>query len=169
MPEFSLATTWRIPASPETVWSCLIHTETWPSWWKYVIAVDEISAGEPNGLNNVRHYVWRTALPYRLAMDLRVTELKPRQSIAVEVSGDLRGKGLCRLACQTAPTETQVRFHWHVRTCKPWMDWFGDLSRPVFIWNHGKVMESGEQGLLRRLTETTKKLAEREAKSRQGG
>lgn len=131
--------------------------------------VDEISAGEPNGLNNIRHYVWRTALPYRLAMNLRVIELKPRRSIAVEVSGDLRGKGVCRFACRTAPIETEVCFYWHVHTCKPWMDWFGDLSRPVFIWNHGKVMKSGEQGLIRRLTDTAQKPAEREAKFRQDG
>lgn len=119
MPEFFLTTTWRIPASLEAVWSCLIHTENWPSWWKYVAGVDEISAGEPNGLNNIRHYVWRTALPYLLAMNLRVIELKPRRSIAVKVSGDLRGKGVCRFACRTAPIETEVCFYWHVHTCKP--------------------------------------------------
>lgn len=155
MPEFSLTTIWQIPASIESVWSCLIHTEAWPSWWKYVIAVDEISAGDPTGLNNVRHYVWRTALPYRLAIDLRVTELQSCNLVAVEVCGDLRGKGVCQFSSHTASAETEVRFHWHVHTCKPWMNWFGDLIRPIFIWNHGKVMKSGEEGLIRRLTGTT--------------
>jgi hypothetical protein len=153
MPEFSLTTTWRIPASLESVWSCLIHTETWPSWWNYVIAVDEIAAGDLTGLNNVRHYVWRTALPYRLVLNLRVTELQPRQLVVVEVSGDLIGRGICQLSSQSDRVETEVRFSWDVSTCKPWMNWFGELGRPIFVWNHGKVMKSGEEGLTRCLAD----------------
>jgi uncharacterized protein YndB with AHSA1/START domain len=153
MPEFSLTTTWRIPASLESVWSCLIHTEAWPLWWKYVYAVNETAAGDSSGRNNVRHYAWRTALPYRLMLNLKVTEIQPQQRVVVEVSGDLKGEGICQLSYQTIPMRTEVRFYWHVHTCKPWMNRFAVLGRPIFIWNHTCVMKQGEQGLIRHLAD----------------
>jgi hypothetical protein len=29
------------------------------------------------------------------------------------------------------------------------MNWFTTLTRPVFAWNHARVMRLGEQGLIR--------------------
>lgn len=151
MPKFSLTTTWLIPAPIEAVWSCLIDTETWPTWWKYVEAVEETTSGEASGLNNIRKYHWRTCLPYYLILDLRVTCIQPKYLVSVEVSGDLRGDGCCRLSFQPGKSQTQVVFYWNVQTCKPWMNWFPRLTRPIFIWNHERVMKQGEQDLIRHL------------------
>ncbi|MGR9086276.1 MAG: SRPBCC family protein [Gammaproteobacteria bacterium] len=146
MTEFSLTSIWQIPAPVETVWSCLIDTEAWPLWWSYVDTVTEIDAGEPSGLGNIRQYLWRTCLPYCLRLRLRVTEIRFKRTIAVEVSGDLRGDGRCQLK-SLADNRTQVVFYWHVNTCIPWMAWFSTLTRPVFEWNHANVMKQGERGL----------------------
>jgi hypothetical protein len=91
MPQFSLTTTWLIPAPVEAVWSCLIDTQTWPSWWKYVVAVEEMAAGHSSGINNIRRYYWRTCLPYSLMLTLRVTQIQAHQLVVVEVKGDLQG------------------------------------------------------------------------------
>jgi len=149
MPQFSLTTTWLIPAPVEAVWSCLIDTQTWPSWWKYVVAVEEMAAGDSSGIDNIRRYCWRTCLPYSLMLNIRVTQIQPNHLVVVEVKGDLHGNGNCRLSSLPDADHTRVEFDWNVQTCKPWMNWFTTLTRQVFIWNHARVMKHGEQGLIR--------------------
>jgi hypothetical protein len=150
MSQFSLTSFWLIPEPIEKVWLCLLDTKSWPVWWKYVASVEEIERGNLLGLNNTRNYLWRTYLPYRLSLNLRVTQLQARYFVAVEVSGDLQGSGCCRLSSLDATT-TQIEFNWDVSTCKPWMNYLTRLTRPIFIWNHAKVMRNGEQRLIRYL------------------
>ena len=152
MSEFCLTTTWSIPAPVDAVWACLVDTETWPFWWKYVVAVEQTAAGDSSGINNTRQYNWCTCLPYHLLLTLRVTEIQPSNFVVVEVAGDLQGSGRCQLAYQLATNQTQVVFEWHVKTCKPWMNWFSVLTRPIFAWNHARVMKQGEQDLIRYLS-----------------
>lgn len=151
MSQFSLTTLWTIPAPIEKVWLCLLDTENWTNWWQYVDRVEETHKGETSGLNNTRRYLWRTCLPYSLLLNLRVTELRASEFIRVEVSGDLQGHGCCRLFV-LSPNLTQIEFNWNVCTCKPWMNRWTWLTRPVFIWNHAKVMRNGEQSLIRYLS-----------------
>jgi hypothetical protein len=152
MPKFYLTTIWLIPAPVKTVWSCLVDTETWPSWWKYVVAVEQTAEGDSSGVNNVRQYYWRTCLPYSLMLNLRVTQIQPYRLIGVEVTGDLQGDGSCQLTSVVSTAQTEVEFKWHVYTCKPWMNWFTALTSPIFAWNHARVMKRGEQSLIQHLT-----------------
>jgi hypothetical protein len=148
MSQFSLPSTWLIPAPVDAVWPCLIDTRTWPSWWKYVDEVEETSAGDSSGIGNIRKYYWRTCLPYSLILDMRVTQIEAPQLVIVEVDGDLKGNGRCRLSSLPCMDNTRVEFFWEVQTCKSWMNWLPILTRPVFAWNHAQVMKNGEQGLI---------------------
>ena len=150
MTDFSLFTTWHIPAPIESVWPCLVHTETWPSWWKYVKSVEEMESGAPTGVFNKRRFRWRTRLPYHLNLDLTVTQIIPYRRITVAVQGDLSGTGRCRVSADSE--RTTVEFHWQVKTCKPWMDRISLISRPLFEWNHTQVMKQGELSLVKYLS-----------------
>ena len=151
MPEFSLDTVWKIPAPLDRVWACLIDTASWPVWWPYVAAVEELAANDRSGIDDSRRYQWLTCLPYKLSLDIRLTRYEPCCLIDVEVSGDLKGYGSCRLAAEPSTSITVVCFKWNVRTCKPWMKRLSPLLRPVFIWNHNRVMQQGETGLIKYL------------------
>lgn len=151
-PEFSLTTTWSIPASIELVWLCLVDTEKWPLWWEYVASVQELASGNPTGIDNVRQYYWRTCLPYGLLINLRAVEVYPYRRLAVAVTGDLQGNGSCNVAWDAETGHTKVEFLWRVQTCKHWMNWFAILTKPIFTWNHNQVMKRGEQGLIRYLS-----------------
>lgn len=151
MTDFSLTTRWLIPAPVDQVWSCLIATEHWPSWWRYVARVEETAEGNASGEGNVRRYLWRTCLPYDLAIELRVIKMRPYRSVAVEVAGDLIGSGSCSIAYQENEAATELIFVWNVSLAKPWMQRMAKVARPLFVWNHGRVMKSGEQGLIRHL------------------
>lgn len=150
--DFHLTSTWSIPASVETVWERLVDTETWPSWWTYVVSVEQIAGGDVSGINNSRHYHWRTCLPYHLLLTIQVTEIQPFHHINVDVTGDLQGTGCCQLSFDPIIKLTQVKFRWQVKTCKPWMNKLAFLSRPVFTWNHDRVMKCGEESLIRSLS-----------------
>lgn len=152
-PEFSLTTTWSIPACLELVWLYLVDTEKWPLWWEYVVFVKEIAPGNPTtGINNVRQYYWHTCLPYTLLLNLRVVEVVPYRRLVVDVSGDLKGEGTCNVAWDPLTERTKIEFIWCVQSCKHWMNWFTIFAKPIFTWNHNQVMRQGEQGLIRRLS-----------------
>lgn len=150
MTDFSLKTIWNIPAPIEPVWHCLTRTESWPDWWPYVESVSELERGSPQGLFNKRSYRWHTCLPYSLSVEMTVVQIIPHESITVSVAGDLTGTGHCKLSVDSECT--RVEFDWRVQTGKPWMNWFSALTRPVFEWNHGRVMKQGERGLIEHLS-----------------
>lgn len=152
--DFSLVTRWLIPAPVDRVWNCLVATENWPSWWEYVDLVEETEAGNSSGIGNVRRYLWRTCLPYDLAINLRVTGVRPYESVMVEVTGDLIGSGSCSIAYQKNEAATELTFIWSVSLVTPWMKLLASVARPLLVWNHEKVMKSGEQGLIRYLTQS---------------
>ncbi|MEC4746942.1 polyketide cyclase / dehydrase and lipid transport [Methylomicrobium sp. Wu6] len=150
--DFSLTTRWLIPAPVEQVWCCLIATERWPSWWRYVARVEETAAGNAtSGVDNVRRYLWRTCLPYDLAIDLRVTKMRTYHYLAVQVTGDLIGSGNCSMTYRENEAATELIFVWNVSLVKAWMKLVAGVARPLFVWNHSRVMKSGEQGLIRHL------------------
>ena len=42
-------------------------------------------------------------------------------------------------------------YEWNVSTGKPWMKAMAPLARPLFAWNHDRVMRWGGEGLAREL------------------
>jgi len=148
---FSLETVWRIPARPDLVWLYLADSEKWPQWWSYVESVEEITAGERSGIGNIRNYHWSTCLPYSLFLTMESIEIIPYRRLAVEVKGDLQGTGFCELRSNKLCQLTQVTFFWDVEVCKPWLKLLAIIAKPVFIWNHNRVMKQGERGLIRRI------------------
>lgn len=149
--QFSLETLWRIPARIDLVWLYLADSEKWPQWWPYVESVTELSPGDQTGKGNVRLYRWSTCLPYSLSLTMKAVEISPFRRLAVEVDGDLHGQGCCELTWLQSSGSTHVQFYWNVRACKPWLNYLALIAKPVFIWNHNRVMQQGEQGLIRQI------------------
>jgi len=44
-----------------------------------------------------------------------------------------------------------VIYDWRVRTTKRWMNLASPIARPIFKWNHDRVMRWGGEGLARHL------------------
>jgi len=131
------------------VWAAIEDAETWPQWWPYVADVTLLVPGGARGLGSVRRLRWRTALPYTLSFDARVVSLEAPFALDAQASGDLDGVGRWRLS--RAGAFTLVRYHWEVSATRPWMRRMTPWVRPLFEWNHERVMRAGEHGLARRL------------------
>jgi hypothetical protein len=149
MAEFSLVTVWELAAPIDAVWDAIYHAERWPSWWRYVERVLEISPGASSGVGAVRRFTWRTRLPYRITFDTRATLVEPPFALDGSALGELNGVGRWRLSRRGGTTV--VRYQWDVRATKPWMVLFAPLARPVFEWNHNGVMRAGGEGLAQHL------------------
>ncbi len=147
--QFHLISDWTFDAAVEPVWRALMAPEEWPAWWRAVARVERLAPGDATGVGAVRRIAWRTALPYMLTFSMRVTRVEPMTLIEGRAEGELAGIGRWTLTPQGA--RTHVRYDWIVNVTKPWMRLAAPLLRPVFAWNHGKVMRWGYEGLSRKL------------------
>ncbi len=142
---FSLTTTWRVDAPIQQVWEAIREVSKWPHWWPYVDSVTTVTEGDATGLGAVHRFTWKSALPYRLNFSTRITQIQAPFAIDGEASGDLSGWGRWRLF-RTGGL-TLVRYQWDVMPTKPWMRKVAPYTRPIFEWNHARVMRAGELGL----------------------
>ena len=149
MPDYAFITQWWFDAPIERVWDAIRDSEKWPEWWRSVVSVQKIRAGDADGVGDVRRYTWRGRLPYRLTFDMTTTRVEAPSRIEGAASGELEGRGLWRLAADN--DGTSVRYDWNVRATKRWMRLLAPIARPIFAWNHDAVMADGERGLRRLL------------------
>jgi hypothetical protein len=64
-------------------------------------------------------------------------------------TGELAGTGSWRLYEDDG--STAVLFEWRVQTTRRWMNLLAPFARPLFRWNHDRLMRAGGRGLARRL------------------
>jgi len=148
---YHFVTEWTFKAPIEAVWAELSRPDAWPSWWRGVVAVELIEAGDTEGLGAYRRMIWRSVLPYRLRFNMRTVHLERPRAIEGRADGELCGVG--RWSLTPTPEGTAVRYDWTVEATKPWMRWLSPVARPVFAWNHDVIMRWGLEGLRRRLSE----------------
>jgi hypothetical protein len=149
MAEYHFVSFWRIQAPIERVWEEIVHAERWPSWWKYVVDVEELEPGAADGIGKRQRLLFRTRLPYRLGFDVRVTRVEAPSMLEAEATGELEGTG--RWTLTTSDGGTLVRYNWDIRTTRWWMNLLAPVARPAFTWNHDELMREGGESLARRL------------------
>jgi uncharacterized protein YndB with AHSA1/START domain len=93
MTDYHFVSTWRLQAPIEQAWEEIVHTERWPSWWKYVARVDQLNPGDATGLGRRQHLVFTTRLPYRLGFDIQVRRIQPPTTLEADATGELEGVG----------------------------------------------------------------------------
>ena len=149
MSHYQFTTRWRLTAPVSAVWKTLIEVERWPQWWRGVLSVQQLRAGDSEGLGAIYRQVWRSRLPYRLAFEVETVRVERERLIEGRARGELDGHGMWRLNAQEQATV--VCYEWSVGTTRPWMNLLGPIARPVFAWNHHVVMGWGARGMARRL------------------
>ena len=106
----------------EAVWQAVYQSKHWPTWWHYVVRVQELERGENGGVGNVRLYTWRTRLLYQLSFDVRTTRIARLALLEGEVCGQFEGCGRWRLYLQDGITA--VRYNWEVNVQQSWLRFF---------------------------------------------
>lgn len=136
---YHLVTDIRLSTNPERVWEALTRSDSSPSWWRWLREVEVMDEGDERGVGaRFRHQVG-TPLLYRVSYEGEVTRVVEPSLAEFEASGDFVGTGQFRLR----PTEdggTDLAFTWLVATPTLWMSLLGWVARPVFVWNHHRLM-----------------------------
>ena len=149
MREYAFLTAWRVAAPRNAVFEVIHASELWPEWWDGVESVVKVEDGDAEGRGSLGRYVWRSAMRYRLAFEMRITHVdRPRRMEGAAV-GELTGTGSWRL--YEDEDATVVLFEWRVHTTRWWMNALAPIARPAFKWNHDRLMHAGGRGLARRL------------------
>ncbi len=151
MSDYQFVTIWQFQAPLERVWQEINAMSRWPAWWPYVANVDLLQRGDANELGSIRRITWKTALPYTLTFDSELTHETYLQRMEGRAFGELEGKGIWTFSEENGITT--VRYDWQVSTTKVWMKLLAPIARPIFEWNHDKLMKAGYKGLNKRLTE----------------
>jgi hypothetical protein len=148
--QLDLLSEWRLAAPADSVWDGLRDVAAWPAWWPCVASVEILEPGDADGVGARHRIAWTTALPYRLAFETRLTQVRALQRIEIAATGEIEGVGSWTL--EPGPGFCLARYRWQVALRRPWMRLLGPVLRPVFAWNHGQVMERGRRGLERHLS-----------------
>ena len=151
MPKYyEFVTIWRFDAPIEKVWDAIKQSENWSDWWKGVIKVVELKAGDADGIGKIIRSTWRSALPYTLEFDSEVVRIEELKLIEARAFGELEGIGLWTLTAENENLTT-VRYDWKVKTTKAWMNYLAPIAKPFFRWNHDTIMNWGGNGLAKKL------------------
>jgi hypothetical protein len=149
MADYAFLTAWRVAAPRAAVFEVLHASERWPEWWDGLERVVKLEEGDAEGCVSLGRYTWRSFMRYRLEFDMRITDVDRPRRMTGSAVGELAGTGSWWLYDDDGGTT--VLFEWQVRTTRPWMNVFAPVARPVFRWNHDRLMRAGGRGLARRL------------------
>lgn len=150
--DFVLVSNWTLAAPIDAVWDALKHPVEWPRWWPFVRAVDELDAGDADGVGARYRFHWSSRLPYSIRLLTTVTAVERPHCIVARAEGDLRGTGIWKLDRDAGAT--RVEYTWSVDLDRAWMRTLLPVLRPAFAWNHNAVMDAGERGLATHLAST---------------
>jgi uncharacterized protein YndB with AHSA1/START domain len=149
MADYAFVSLWQLAAPIDRVWEVVTRPAEYPEWFPYVTEAETVRPGDDAGVGSVTRSRWRTALPYGLVFETCTTRAERPHVLEVEATGDLEGTGRWELSEEAGITT--VRYFWTVRTTKGWMNLTAPLARPAFGWNHAVLMQTGGEGLARRL------------------
>jgi hypothetical protein len=147
--EYKFITEWRIDAPLTEVCDAISHCLDWPAWWKGVEKVEKLASGDADGIGSVHRFTWKGRIPYRFTFDIRMTRFVPLTLLEGQANGEVIGTG--RWGFSREDNATVVRYQWHVRTNRLWMNLIAPIASPVFRWNHHQVMRQSAEGMARLL------------------
>lgn len=149
MARYHFVTSFDVAASRQRAWEVLSDLSTWPSWWRWLEGMQQLAAGDADGVGASYRCSFRTALPYTLTFDAEVVAATPPARIEIRASGELTGAGVWELL--EARGGCRLRYTWVVATTKAWMNLLAPLARPAFAWNHDVLMRDFAAGFASQL------------------
>jgi hypothetical protein len=141
---------WRVMATPDQTWEILADYDEWPAWWGAVRSVELLDSGDSRGIGSVLRQRWRARLPIPLTVDLTMEQIARPSILAGRAGGDMLGT--CTWELHAVADATLLRFAIDVTPARWWMRLPIPFAGRVAAAELRAVMETGRQGLARRLS-----------------
>ncbi|GMW04853.1 MAG: hypothetical protein AMXMBFR85_08340 [Dehalococcoides mccartyi] len=148
MIKYLFKTVWHFDAPPQKVWELIKDARSMPEWWPGVKRF-EILSKEQEMLPGCRIQAAVKGLTGDLNFELEITKAVPFGEIVMQSRGDLTGQGVWTLTADNGNTIST--YIWEVSTTGRLMNFLGFVFKPLFIWNHNRVMKAGYTALKKRL------------------
>ena len=104
--EYVFVDEWEVEAPQERVFDALADARTYPEWWTPIYKeVESDGAPEVGRMSKQR---FKAKLPYTLSTESKIVRMDRPHEFAVEVEGDLRGRGVWTLTPMNG--KVHVRF-----------------------------------------------------------
>jgi hypothetical protein len=147
---YHFLSTYRFEGDPERVWEVIQAVESWPQWWSWLNKVEVLRPGTTDiGLGAVYRYTVRAPAGYGFVYQTENVAVEPARRIDVVSSGEIVGRG--RLAIEShSDGPLVVWFAWLVETPTLWMRILAPIARPMFTWNHDRMMDAFGAGLAKK-------------------
>lgn len=143
--QYHFLSRYSFEGDPGRVWDAIASVESWPRWWSWLQKVDVVRAGGDGGLGAVYRFTVRAPAGYGFVYETENVGAEPLHHIDVVSSGDIVGRG--RLVLEATSVTVDVWFAWLVETPKRWMTVLAPIARPMFTWNHDRMMDAFGVGL----------------------
>jgi len=147
--DFSYKGTFGFDAAPEKLWSSLERVDLFETWWPWMR--DVRLEGEVLSPGSVLTFRIVPPVPYRMSIEVEVTESDPGRLLLGRVTGDLRGWG--RLDFSPAGRGTVVVTTWDVEVSNAAIRTVMRIARPLLLWAQQWAVESSLRGFRRYLVE----------------
>ncbi len=142
--EYVFIDEWECDAPREAVFEALADARTYPAWWTPVYL--EVTSDGPPEVGRVSQQLFKGRLPYRLRTTSTIVRCDRPSEFAVEVKGDLSGRGVWTLSEQDTGG-THVKFDWRVNADRTLLRVLTPVLRPLFRANHGYAISRAMAGL----------------------
>jgi uncharacterized protein YndB with AHSA1/START domain len=143
-PEYVFVDEWDVDAPREAVFRALADASTYPEWWTPVYI--SVTTDGPPELGRVSQTEFKGRLPYHLKTRSEITSYAPPDQFAVEVVGDLTGRGVWTLS-DRGDGRVHVHFDWRVIADRALLRYLTPVLRPLFRHNHNWSIERAIEGL----------------------
>lgn len=144
--DYHFITHWRVKSTLEEISQIIGNAPDLVRWWPSVyLEVQELEAGDEQGIGKVVNLYTKGWLPYTLRWQFRVTESRYPHGFTLQAWGDFDGRGIWTF--EQDGEWVNVTYDWKIRADKPLLRILSPVLKPVFSANHHWAMTKGEESL----------------------
>jgi hypothetical protein len=148
--EYRIATTWRVPGTPDEVYEVLIDIKRCATWCPEVYrSANVVDAGKPDGAGRTADLVTGGSLPVKLHWRATIVETRQPEEFTIHAHGEIVGR--CKLKLRPSAEESIIAIDWILRIEKPWMRIMSSVLHPLFQLHFTWGLARGQEGLIREM------------------
>jgi uncharacterized protein YndB with AHSA1/START domain len=138
---------YEFPISPQRLWDVIGEVDQFEAWWPWLEEFRLEGGSLEKGA--VLHGVIAPPVPYRMRIQVELTQCEPARRIEALIHGDLEGEASLELRARG--TGSSVEVAWTVEMMQRSMRIADRVAHPLLQWGHDRVVELTVEGFRKRL------------------